>query len=1042
MSPTAAADPVPTSQEQSADSSYGYYDSYSRQPTLESIENKVRSHILIFRVRLTDQFADFDRLRTGYVSESQFRRCVGLAMDKGVVTPLTEEEFKILMEAYKGTGERVGRVKWTAFVDSIDKVFGAKKLESTPTQYIPAPHEVVKPVRPLTPASQSILNEVIERLRQYVKHHGSDLKSWFKDFDRHNNGLITYNQFRRGIPQNLMSPDEEDLLLSQYTDEVTQTVNYFKMNTDVNRKVRKERLDNSKLVKRSAPDNMENEHVPVGTEELLHAVGVYTSPHPTVNDVEDVIKKQVYKDRIRLIEFFRDYDRHNCGYVTPSQFHAGIGLAKIRIDDSQVKTIIEKYKNRSTNLVAYRKFCADIDKIFTVSHLERNPTAEVQPPPREYLIQGCNELSPVEEARCREIIARFRQIVNERRILLAPYFKDFDKCLGNIGRVTRSHFSRLLSTLKLDVSDNDLHILFKKFEDRQQAKVDYMEFIRTIDPQTYASNFKARAAGTEDAAHISSQQDCYDEERHGNVLSLDEIIETLRFHVGTQRIRVSEFFKDFDKLRCYSIPKQEFIRAVDMIGISLSEEEYELLAETYKDEKRKGCCKWKDFEQSMERVFTDTDLERNPTKVYKTIPISNKAHNSFGPLTPEEEIILNNTLKSITEHMRVRQTSIKPFFKDFDKLYTGHVTKTQFRQCLTYLQVNVTDAEFEILCKRWSKSLENDRNWEGTGQRNRDPIKDGAEQICYLTFLEELEGTIQTLDPESSELPDPKQAQNSCRSGVPKPGADIIPAGISTTGRAKAQKTNIMAKLGLLNPEELQQLMMKIKSKARTERIRVIDFMQDFDHLRHGKITRNEFRRALKVLYLDLSEVELATLETQYQNARDTNVVDYQRFSDDVESVFTAKGLEKDPTKEPAQFDGYLKGADPSLNILSTSEKQLLEKALRRLRERVRQRRIDLLSYMEDYDFVKEGTITTNQFRSALNTNNLAVDDAEIRVMARRFTIDPSLDRINYRAVATAITGKDQPEELSVYAGVTRIKGGRTGAETAVDVPVNTFGIW
>jgi Ca2+-binding EF-hand superfamily protein len=74
--------------------------------------------------------------------------------------------------------------------------------------------------------------------------------------------------------------------------------------------------------------------------------------------------------------------------------------------------------------------------------------------------------------------------MKERRLLLAPFFKDFDKYLGHVGRVTRSHFSRLCSTMKLDVSDSDLHILFKKFEDRRQAKVNYMEFIRTIDPDS------------------------------------------------------------------------------------------------------------------------------------------------------------------------------------------------------------------------------------------------------------------------------------------------------------------------------------------------------------------------------------------------------------------------------------------------------------------------------------------------------------------------------------------------------------------------------
>lgn len=41
-----------------------------------------------------------------------------------------------------------------------------------------------------------------------------------------------------------------------------------------------------------------------------------------------------------------------------------------------------------------------------------------------------------------------------------------------------------------------------------------------------------------------------------------------------------------------------------------------------------------------------------------------------------------------------------------------------------------------------------------------------------------------------------------------------------------------------------------------TERIRVNDYMQDFDHLRHGKISKNEFRRALNVIFFNLTEVD------------------------------------------------------------------------------------------------------------------------------------------------------------------------------------------
>ncbi|KAJ3109975.1 hypothetical protein HDU96_007005 [Phlyctochytrium bullatum] len=1087
--PSAAAEPDAVDSPAETVSNYEAPETYvepfaSRQPTVETVENKIRSHVLVYRIRLTDLFADFDRLRTGYVSENQFRRSLGQAMAKGMVTPLTEQEVGLLIREYEGMGDRSGRIKWTSFVDSIDKVFGAKKLESSPTRYIPAPHEVVHPIRPLSPASQQMLNEVMERLRQYVKHHGSDVKSWFKDFDKHNNGLITYNQFRRGLPQNVLSQEEEELLLSQYKEELTSTVNYFKMNTDVNRKVRKGRPAPSQLVEKPHAENQENEHVPIGTEELLHAVGTYSNANSSLNDVEDSIKKQVYKERIRLIEFFKDYDRHNVGYVTLNQFLAGMRLASVMLDKSQLEILIQGYKDPKTNSVAYRRLCNNIDTVFTISHLEKQPTVEVQPPAREYLIQGCNELSPVEEARCREIIAYMRQKLRERRLLLVPYFKDFEKHTGNTGRVSRSHFSRLLSTMNLDVSDNDLHILFKKFEDRRTAKVVYMEFIRTIDPETYGGNPTPPRQVQSKPTHGQSEDEDATAVR---TATAPEIMDRLRVHVATQRIRVSEFFRDFDKLRCYSIPKQEFIRAVNMIGVNLTEEEYEVLAEVYRDERRAGCCLWKEFEQSIERVFNDTGLERHPTKVPETAPIPKSPFGTVGALSPAEEKILQNTLKSIAEHMKVRQTSIKPFFKDFDKLYTGHVTKIQFRQCLTYLKVNVTDEEFEILCKRWSKSSQEaaqslphatQRQQLSSRPPTRDPIKDGAEPICYLTFLEEVEQVMTgggtpggggrrpgpTFGSSAATVPATATTAPLLDAALKRPGANIIPAGISTKGKldpsrlaAERARTIVMEKLGLLNADGVQRLMTKIKSKARTERLRVIDFMQDFDHLRHGRITRNEFRRALKVLFLDLSEVELATLETLYQNEKDTLLVDYIRFSDDVEKVFTTKGLEREPTKEPEPFSGYLKGADPGLNELGgEGEMRVLAKALTRLRERIRQRRMDILPYLEDYDFVREGTITTNQFRSVLNTHNLPLDDEELRIIARRFSVDSSMDRINYRALATAMAntviapatpetpggGGEEPLEVDQLTGVTQITAWGDSRVKGIAVPVNTFGVW
>lgn len=53
---------------------------------------------------------------------------------------------------------------------------------------------------------------------------------------------------------------------------------------------------------------------------------------------------------------------------------------------------------------------------------------------------------------------------------------------------------------------------------------------------------------------------------------------------------------------------------------------------------------------------------------------------------------------------------------------------------------------------------------------------------------------------------------------------------------------------------------------------------------------------------------------------------------------------------------------------------------------------------MEDYDFVNEGTITTNQFRAVLSSVSIPVDDDEIMMISKKFSTSNKLDRINYRS--------------------------------------------
>ncbi len=54
-------------------------------------------------------------------------------------------------------------------------------------------------------------------------------------------------------------------------------------------------------------------------------------------------------------------------------------------------------------------------------------------------------------------------------------------------------------------------------------------------------------------------------------------------------------------------------------------------------------------------------------------------------------------------------------------------------------------------------------------------------------------------------------------------------------------------------PDSLEDLMSRLRRIVKEKRIRVSEFMKDFDKLRHGNITKEQLRLALNMAKLPLS---------------------------------------------------------------------------------------------------------------------------------------------------------------------------------------------
>lgn len=62
-------------------------------------------------------------------------------------------------------------------------------------------------------------------------------------------------------------------------------------------------------------------------------------------------------------------------------------------------------------------------------------------------------------------------------------------------------------------------------------------------------------------------------------------------------------------------------------------------------------------------------------------------------------------------------------------------------------------------------------------------------------------------------------------------------------------------------PNDLQDLLNKIRKKVKEERIRISEFLRDFDKLRSGTITKDQLRLAFTMSKIILSDAEQKLIE-------------------------------------------------------------------------------------------------------------------------------------------------------------------------------------
>jgi len=877
---------------------------------VQSIEKSITLLLDEKRIRLNDFFVDWDPLRSGFVTKQQFLQCLDLACQGNHGLRITQTEIEKLVAKYLNNSK--GMVCYREFLNNVNKKFNPELMHPKPPVESQILSKVpylksIKSEIPMNSSKSKLVDNILEQLAFYYYYRKINVQSIYVDFDKINCGLITKSVFIRFFPFPEGCTEQNIVLLANYYQDPKNSLycNYLNFYYDINKKIEDMYTNNQEVIQNVVPKLKNKNKMENSTDKALNRLRI-----------------MVYKNGIRTQEFFQDHDKHNNGIITRNQFFNGLKLCVERVGTEPLLTnqeinLIADFYSEPDGCVNYKPFSLLMEHAFNVPKLDKKPVVLPLQPPLGTLSRGLGSLKEEDDHDLEIVLSQIKKTVYERRLEIQSFLKDFDRSMAYSGTITKFQFSRVLHSLCLLPPQHYFDILCKKFCDPRSGDISYNGFCQAVDVNFHHQNIEELASLPQVKCKPSLSMSLLDTSK----VDINEIINRIRHMCTVKQIRLSEFFSDWDSLNSGLISKSVFERCIQLMGVNwLNDIEVLTLKKRYENEGKPEMCSWIKFKNEIENFMEPKDLEQHPYK--KVLPraqhimLKKGAVTENNSLSSQYQTLIFKTINRMRERSILRHVNLKPTFQDFDTHQLGHVSKFQWRQVLKMLDFEADDIELRAVWEKFSD--EYGFNWR--------------------LFLENL-------------LPQDQKI-------------DMYPEMIK-----HMIKLNLNKKPTELNPlKNIDDIIFKCKVKNSKERQRPHEFFKDFDKLRSGIISKDDFYRAVDLMKLELKESEVNKVANFYQSPQKPGFVQYKLFCNVIESVFTVKNLEKLPTITPGQFKPPV---DWHCNRLNDDDENQLVMALNRIAKWVKENRTQLYQYFEDHEVTHTGHCSKDVFSRVLSKLNL-----------------------------------------------------------------------
>lgn len=680
------------------------------QPSDDLIE-RFATHVREQRIRFRDFFQSHDNLNIGLITPEKFMSTLTLFGFN-----FTGDDLTYLKNKYLIQRNRTEFVEYRKFCEEVESKSDGE-LMTAKTRNIIVP----------TPELETILNKI----RYTVNRSRINILPTLQGFDRLKRGFITGPQFHRALAtlQIFVSTAELNVLVKAYGNETE--VDYFKFVEDIDTQHNQARREYKPIGTTKASIDEVYGHTPTGDRFVTTDQAdemIYKSKRGLITKIDEYkdIKSLLTEMRrwsivhgVIFSDYFKDFDKFNCGEIPLSQFHSGMTMSTFQTTEDEFDLITQNYQSETRpGYIKWRQFSDDVLSAVAPKNLERDPTTTPIATRDTVLMNTVRTNNAGKPANVKRILDIVAQFIKARRISLMEQFKDKDKM--NHKRVTANAFAQVVQLIGVHISKPEIDVLCSYYNDPKNNFVDYTAFVNDVDALA-GQIFGDRASDSIVVNPIPSygnERDCpylvSQLSQAGHVSDWNEILSKLRTFLYKRRIRLEDFFLAFDFHHIGQVSKQKFRSVVGQTDLPLTESEIELCLNEFTVPNSDDLFNYRDFCKQINEIFYVSDLCKNPldTGITRARYLPDPSSTLQSLCTKDNED-LERILKRMKYMVLTRRMNIREQFYDYDQHpKKNYITKQQFKQSIARLGLSTNPTEFDLLCKKYRCTDLDDMNYQ------------------------------------------------------------------------------------------------------------------------------------------------------------------------------------------------------------------------------------------------------------------------------------------------------------------------------------------